>query len=563
MAAAGGGRPTNLSSRKVSVRLYTFQQCRTPEEFFRLSFNKLLNVPPSTLSAVKDDVSKYFTGTGARTSLNEMPESPFQRWCLPRKKKSGASTESELHENLVNFVPAWLLIVKQNMKQLVRTVTGKQQQNVGRLYKTLHMLGGVMTSRDVNDVAKAGHLLVALGRGAIRISSDFRTFLWAWFSHSYGGLHILESLYFTYCDCGLERIPIIDLILSFSQGHLQDFFKNALPAKLASPRTFLSFVHQLLHMASSDQLSMLFCREPEVSKHVLDFALHYSGPTLAISDRIEAITLLAKMWLCLPKQMELSPGATEAVLDTFKMTCRDPRSSEVQIVSHAVLFSLFDAAIQNQISSEFQFTVWDMLVFSMFGNRSFQHVYRFIVASFCECLQKHMDFNVGSIIEQVTRQVKTSGLLMVDIDLFLVLAQHTALDVTQALVLLQLLGQIMSSDVIYGREVSIPFIVLLCRYKQETSVVRFLCDFARSLIESLRVTDDSSVLVSQLTYDDYHKRVLSIEILAKILHLQEEEFEPLVDEVKELLATTDDLHLDVHSLGYFIPVETDGQPAEV
>lgn len=570
--AKPAGRPTIPANKgKASLRsrdvLATFQQCRTPEEFFRLSFEKLSDIPASSLAAVKEDVAKYFAETGVRkASLNDMPQTPFQRWCLPpqpqsHRRLSGVPIEEK--ESLVDFVPAWLQLLKQNLKQLVRVATGKRQHHVGRLYKTLQMVGDAMTSQDLNVATMAGQIVVALGRGVVRLSTDFQPFLWTWFSHSYGGLHIMESIYFTHTDFGLEQIPLIDFILTFSQGHLQDLFKDALPAKLASPFTFLSFVHQLLHIASSDQISRLFSKEANVSKHVLDFALHYSGPTSAICDRVEAVALLAKLWLCLPEQLELSPMATEAVLDTFKMACRDPRSSEVQIVSHAALFCLFDAAVHRHISSEFQFTIWDMLVFSMFGNRPYEHVYCFIVASFCECLQHHLDANLASIIDQMTRQVKISGLATVDIDLFLMLAQHVSLDAKQAVSLLQLVGQVVSNDVIYGREASIPFIVLLCRYKQEASVVRFLRDFSQSLIESLRATDDSSVLINRLAHSDYHKRVLSIEILAKILHLQEEEFEPLVVEVKELLATTADLHLDVHSLGYFIPVETDGQPPDV
>ena len=568
--ASSTGRPTNPARRKVAPRsrdvLATFQQCRTPEEFFRLSFDKLQGISATSLAAVKEDVAKYFSGTGARAvSLSEMPQSPFQQWCLPpralsRRRKSDEAKEPK--ETLVDLVPAWLQLVKQNLKQLVRVATGRRLQNIGRLYKTLRMVGDAMTSQDVDAAAVAGQIVVALGRGALRVSVDFQPFLWTWFSHSYGGLHILESIYFIHSDGGMGQIPVFDFILTFSQGHLQDVFKDAIPAKLASPVTFLSFVHQLLHIASTSQLGQLG-KDPHVLKHVLDFALHYSGPTSSVCDRIEAITLLSKLWLCLPEQMELTLVATDAVLDMFKMACRDPRSSEVQIVSHAALFCLFDAAIEHQISSSFQFTIWDMLVFSMFGNRPFEHVYCFIVASCCECLRRHLTVNVASIIDQMTPQVKISGLVMVDIDLLLVLAQHVALDARQAVSLLQLLGQIVSNDVIYGRVASIPFIVLLCRFKQEASILKFLRDFSRSLIDSLKATDDSSALIHRLAHSDYHKRVLSIELLAKVLHLQEAEFEPLVVEVKQLLMTTVDMHLDVHSLAYFIPVETDEEPSEL
>jgi hypothetical protein len=560
------GRFTNPDPRKASTRnrdvLATFQQCRTPEEFFRLSFEKLPGISAASLAAVKENIAKYFSGTGGRAaSLNEMPQSPFQQWCLiglprglSRRRKSDEAKEQK--EKLVDLVPAWLQLVKQNLKQLVRVATGKRQQNVGRLYRTLTMVGDAMTSQDVDAAAVAGQIVIGLGRGVLRVSVDFQPFLWTWFSHSYGGLHILESIYFTHSDGGMDQIPVIDFILTFSQGHLQDVFKDAIPAKLASPVTFLSFVHQLLHIASASQLDHLG-KDPQTLKHVLDFALHYSGPTSSVCDRIEAITLLSKLWLCLPEQMELTLVATDAVLDMFRMACRDPRSSEVQIVSHAALFCLFDATIEHQISSSFQFTIWDMLVFSMFGNRSFEHVYCFIVTSFCECLRRHLTVNVASIIDQMTRQVKSSGLVMVDLELLLVLAQHAALDVRQAVSLLHVLGQIVSTDAIYGRVASIPFIVLLCRFKQEESVLKFLHDFSHQLIDSLTTTDDLSTLIHCLAHTDYYKRVLSIEILAKVLHLQEAEFEPLVVEVKRLLMTTADMHFDVHSLAYFIPVETD------
>ena len=544
-----------------------FQYCRTPPEFFRLAFDKLkeATLPQKTIAVVKDDISSYFAGNAAK------PAKIIENFATPLSEhlvKTAEATETAL----TPLLPTWHRIIQENLKHLVKITAGRRQTNISRLNKTIQMLSDGISSTNEPIASSSCQSTIAYVRSVNRLSADFRPFFWTWFSQPGAGLNIIEACHLHH---DLRRVALIEILLAFvDTPRLTDFFKDSLPVKLGSPLSYLSFVHELLDISNADQILALFVHPPGVFQHVVDFALHYAGPGSDVEVRFEAISLIGKIWVKLPRQVEhvrrrrLSDGVAsvaDSMLDTLRMACRDPRTPQVQIVAHAALFLLWDAAANQAIgfnggsSSSVLRVLWDMLVFSMFGNRSFEHVYFYIVSSFCRWLPNrfHNEIDLGPVVEQMGRQVKISGLVNVDIDLLLVVAQHSALTAIQGVMLLELVGQLAVSDVVYGRLATTPFIVLLCRFKREPAVVTYLKGYVCALIGSLRNQDDIDQLSLSSSPSEYYKRLLVIEVLAKVLHLRHEEFESVVDEVKDMLWTCVDSHEDLKSLGYFIAADKD------
>ena len=237
-----------------------------------------------------------------------------------------------------------------------------------------------------------------------------------------------------------------------------------------------------------------------------------------------ALGLLSELWNAFPQQVEALPSASTAVLDLLRKGCRSHSSRSLQLTSLTCLFSMLDSFSSNH--SAFAPKVYKTLIFSLIENYEDAFARDYITANLCVTLHLTPRMPVSVLLEPLVKQIAQHGVSNIDFDFFLVLAKHPALQLRHALLFMHLLGKLSVDDISYGRLASVPFLLLVNRFRDESVVHEYVRKFTTVTMSLfLRAVPRGH---QEDKEDEQIRQTLTLEIVAKLCHLHHSKLNSLI-----------------------------------
>ena len=349
------------------------------------------------------------------------------------------------------------------------------------------------------------------------------------------------------------KLGIIAMIDGVANRELGTVFNNTLRLVLPSPRQYMNFICDVLETFLEERETMEEALMSQgVVKFWVDLAKVHCEPTVADDVRGAAFHLVAEIWIQLPKAVEAYPSMPKTLLGLLKKGSRD-KSAVLNITAISCLFELLDSFAEAE-SVSFAPYVYKTLIFSLIENYENELVYDYIMSNMALALEKHTQVPVGVMVEPLAKQATLKGYSNVDFAGFITLAKHNRLSLRHGLLLGDLLGKIAINDPIFGRVAAIPLLIIVNRFNAEATMQEYVERFSKVALSMLMhiETRDRVSLQSDSNgnpagpqkklssnpkkIEEYEvgqiRRILILEILAKVIHLGHVEIvkriEPLV-----------------------------------
>lgn len=359
--------------------------------------------------------------------------------------------------------------------------------------------------------------------------------LWPWFSRPAGGTSALTEAWRAHPELHAAG-ALLPIVLHFSGDHLSQFLSAVLPQHLPTPVLFFAFAAELVPLLAATKGMHGYMAKSGGLEYLVQRALHVARqPQAPPPARGHALDLLASLWSHFADELQAIPleplgggaaregadaaaeasprDAASVVLAELKRGCRDT-DFELQLTAHMALFRLLDQfASADHPAAPVLFKV---LAFSLIENHHEPVMRHFLARNMQHTLAQQPQIPISVLLKPLVKQATLYGYNNCDFDFFLVLAKHPRLGLRHALLLLQFLGKVCLNDALHGRVGSIPFLVLVERFREDEVLLDFLeifCEQALNKLVPAGVGIKSALETSSI------RATLCIELVAKLLHL--------------------------------------------
>jgi len=312
---------------------------------------------------------------------------------------------------------------------------------------------------------------------------------WEWYISVDGGLD--GTIYFMQKHTEMEQIGL-DLMINIGKGNLTELFTNYHKNLIKDPviywRTVLSFINPLSEVIKT-------CNEQD-KEELIKILQYWLDSSCRNSDndgrhtndeRAVALNLLSEIWLSFPNIVEEKEELANHVMTMLKRGTRD-KNITMQIFSLSHLFKLLETfAAQKNAHAPI---IYKALTFSLVENHQFVQIREFILQNFRMLFISQPNIPVGILIDPLVRQIQLSENSTYfyntsDFEFFNTIAENPKLNVKNSIQLLDVLAKIILSEPLFGESAKVPFLKMIHRFINETSIVDFAGKFVRVAISTL------------------------------------------------------------------------------
>ena len=326
---------------------------------------------------------------------------------------------------------------------------------------------------------------------------------WDWFVQPDGGLETCVMLLKKH-DTAAE--VVVSLLCNFSRFHLYELFSIYLKKLLDSEGAYINFICDLIEYLSrikffcdefagqvmanpnttggknkNDKIIQLILNDQLVTiKKTWVNMIKEECHSLNINTRIQTTQFLGEMWSFFSIYFETDEESHD-LIGIFKKLARDPNI----LVQYSSITQMFRLLLQfSKERNSIAPILYKSLVFIMIENQENVNLREFIINNFKHTFKLVLHIPVGILIEPFTKQVLYSNNTKYDfnfndINFLLVISKHPRLVVTEAVMLLDILGKIYSEQPLIYKALKGVFLLILSRFMMNDLGVEFTFKYVK------------------------------------------------------------------------------------
>lgn len=301
---------------------------------------------------------------------------------------------------------------------------------------------------------------------------------WAWFVLPQSGL---ELSFLVTQKHEAARGVAMEFLLHFSADRFVDLFTIYLRNFMQETADYLAFVTDLLGQVRHSKTTLEELHTTGVTGYWCELAFRETEMDCGRSNsaKLFAMSFLMDVWKQFyAKQTEDIIG--ETLVNCYRRTSRE-ELIVVKLTSVALLFECLEELVRLKNKSAVQ--LYKSLTFVFLENYACVELRELICYSFKDLLEAHAMIPTKILIDTLVRrlQLAETAYFSFEFDFFMALAVHQATEVESAVLLIDVLGKVYISDVVFARAASVPFTALASRFISREPMARYLeafCDLA-------------------------------------------------------------------------------------
>ena len=358
---------------------------------------------------------------------------------------------------------------------------------------------------------------------------------WEWFT-----LKGLEAVVGAVRKWGVEmRSNGMETLLHFAHPHLLEFFSLHLRDLLADSGVYFGFLLDLLPLMKETQ----WATEALLSCRVLQYWVEAAGREAAGSKvKLTALLFLTYIWQEFISTTDDSEAALDTLLTSLKRAFHES-SLLVKSTALGLLLELLDFLTQTKSATAP--VLYKTLTLLMMELEPHELIREQLVYSFRRVLIESPSIPLGVLLEPLCKRVQAAeggySLSIADFDLFTAAAGHARLSVQHAIQLIDVLGKVYLSDMIYSRAAMASFCVIATRFIDSEPMLEYLSAFLKFGLVQVQATEKSLKDKRYIKAQSYEyraevgllrrKRDVVLEMTQWLLQLGHEELNSRIKEI--------------------------------
>lgn len=304
---------------------------------------------------------------------------------------------------------------------------------------------------------------------------------WEWFVLPQSGL----ELGFLATQRHKEATEVaVEMLLHFGAGHLVDLFTIYLRNFLQETADYLHFITDLLHHAGSLEILQDELNNAGITGYWCELAFREAemDSNRSNSAKLFSMAFLLDMW------KRFYASQTEDIMIDALISCYKRISREegiaLKLTSVVLLFECLELLVE--IKNKAAVMLYKSLTFILLENFANSALRELLFFNFKALLENYQTMPTWVLIDPLVKRLQMVELVYFtfDFDFFMTLANHPTTEVESAVLLIDVLGRIYISDIVYARAASVPFTTLASRYIDREPMARYLETFCSLAIKT-------------------------------------------------------------------------------
>ena len=288
----------------------------------------------------------------------------------------------------------------------------------------------------------------------------------------------------------------IETLLHFAHPHLLEFFSLQLRDLMAETKAYFSFVMDLLPGIKETPWAVEAILECRVLQYWVEAANREANDPVS-KCRVTAMVFLTYLW----SEFLFNSPDSDSVFDTLLSTLKRAfhiSSFLIKSTALCLLLSLLQTMVEAQ--SPQAAVIYKTLTLLMMETEPNESIRSLLTYSFRRILLEWPSIPLSILLEPLCKRVTSIqiqaaegnfSLSMSDFDLFAAAAGHSRLGVKHAVLLIDVLGKVYLSDMVYSKAVMSSFCTIVTRFLDTEPMLAYLTAFLKFGISQVQTCEKS------------------------------------------------------------------------